>query len=337
MAIIKRNSKKGARYMARFMSGGIRYSKTFETLRAAKKWEANFDTDKKIAHKGSYFTVKDAWSEFIKERVPTRANSTIRDYHATMKYCVEFFKDKMVDEITRSDCTRFRDSLSKKGLHPRTVNSHINLLKALFNSLLSKEEIEKTPLHKFEALPLQKDEHVYWSVDEVNEFKEKSKGWEHRDIILFALNTGMRLGEIAALTNRSIDLNNELIRVDKSLSRGELKRTKTGEMRFLPINKSLKDIIKRADKNGYLFTVNNQPIQTNRFCSRTFKPFLVKNNIPLIRFHDLRHTFASHFMMNGGDVFTLKKLLGHKDIASTMIYAHLSKDYLKKAGEIVGF
>jgi len=43
----------------------------------------------------------------------------------------------------------------------------------------------------------------------------------------------------------------------------------------------------------------------------------------IIRFHDLRHTFASHFMMNGGNLYTLQKLLGHSDIQTTMIYAHL--------------
>lgn len=57
----------------------------------------------------------------------------------------------------------------------------------------------------------------------------------------------------------------------------------------------------------------------------------------MIRFHDLRHTFASHFMMNGGNIYTLQKLLGHKDIQTTLIYAHLDKDFLQKEIELVSF
>ena len=57
----------------------------------------------------------------------------------------------------------------------------------------------------------------------------------------------------------------------------------------------------------------------------------------IIRFHDLRHTFASHFMMNGGNLYTLQKLLGHSDIQTTMIYAHLDADFLKQSIELIRF
>ena len=56
-----------------------------------------------------------------------------------------------------------------------------------------------------------------------------------------------------------------------------------------------------------------------------------------IRFHDLRHTFASHFMMNGGELYTLQKLLGHHSVTMTERYAHLSPTYLDKARDVVSF
>jgi len=53
------------------------------------------------------------------------------------------------------------------------------------------------------------------------------------------------------------------------------------------------------------------------------------------RFHDLRHTFASHFMMNGGNIYDLQKILGHTQIEMTMRYAHLSPDHLAEAINVV--
>ncbi|MGZ3695749.1 MAG: tyrosine-type recombinase/integrase, partial [Bdellovibrionota bacterium] len=57
----------------------------------------------------------------------------------------------------------------------------------------------------------------------------------------------------------------------------------------------------------------------------------------LIRFHDMRHTFASHFMMNGGNIYDLQKLLGHSTLEMTQRYAHMSPDHLEKAIQIVSF
>ena len=56
-----------------------------------------------------------------------------------------------------------------------------------------------------------------------------------------------------------------------------------------------------------------------------------------IRFQDLRHTFASHFMMNGGDIYHLKEILGHSDIKTTMRYVHLLKTFLVDKADIVSF
>lgn len=56
-----------------------------------------------------------------------------------------------------------------------------------------------------------------------------------------------------------------------------------------------------------------------------------------IRFHHLRHTYTSHFVMNGGSIYTLQQLLGHREIETTMIYAHLDKEFMEKACKFVSF
>jgi integrase len=71
--------------------------------------------------------------------------------------------------------------------------------------------------------------------------------------------------------------------------------------------------------------------------ARWFRIALEKARVRKVRFHDLRHTFASHFMMNNGNIYDLQKILGHSDMKMTMKYAHLSPEHLLAASNIVSF
>ena len=100
------------------------------------------------------------------------------------------------------------------------------------------------------------------------------------------------------------------------------KNTKNGKVRSIPISKELYDEIPK--KRGRLFTP----------CRKTFERVVTKAGIDLPDgqcTHVLRHTFASHFMMNGGNILVLKEILGHSDIKMTMIYAHFAPTHLEDA------
>lgn len=101
----------------------------------------------------------------------------------------------------------------------------------------------------------------------------------------------------------------------------------------------LMDLLKKQKSAVYVFTNSEgKPILSQITTQvETLKKALDAANVQRVRFHDLRHTYSSHFMMNGGNIFDLQKLLGHRDLKSTMIYAHLSPDHLLKASSIVNF
>ncbi len=82
---------------------------------------------------------------------------------------------------------------------------------------------------------------------------------------------------------------------------------------------------------------NGDPYSPDHFNQRHFKGACERAGVRELRFYDIRHTFASHFMMKGGNLFELQKLLGHANIEETMIYAHLSPEHLEKASQIVNF
>lgn len=118
--------------------------------------------------------------------------------------------------------------------------------------------------------------------------------------------------------------------------------TKTNRGRHVPMNANVRGILKkrlRSANSRYVFANDEgKTISYNHITQRHFKKAQRAAKVSkVIRFHDLRHTFASHFMMNGGNLYTLQKLLGHTDIKTTMIYAHLDEKFLKQASEVVSF
>lgn len=133
-----------------------------------------------------------------------------------------------------------------------------------------------------------------------------------RLLLILALSTGMRRGEIFNLKWQDVDLNAKLIHIEKS---------KNGERRSIPISDTLfaeleKETEKKSDEK-----IINIPSWQYQFT-------ILKNKCEIknFRFHDLRHTFASWLAIKGVSLYTIKELLGHKSIEMTQRYAHLSPD-----------
>ena len=163
-----------------------------------------------------------------------------------------------------------------------------------------------------------------------------------------AIYTGMRKGELAALTWSQIDLDRRLIFVDRSHSGP----TKSGTKRHIPIMSPLLPVLRQwrlrgfnplvfpngagnqYDENGRIFTeVLHRVIEQGGF-----EPVVDSTGVTkrYLTFHGLRHTFASHFMMNGGDLFKLQKIGGWKSTEMVMRYSHLSPSAFEDVYELFG-
>jgi len=148
-----------------------------------------------------------------------------------------------------------------------------------------------------------------------------------RPIVTVALHTGMRRGEILRLKWDQVDLRHHFILLDK---------TKNGERREIPINTTLEklfDSIPRGFESEYVFT--DKEGKPYGEVKHSFQTALKKAGIQDFRFHDLRHTFASHLVMAGIDLTSVKELLGHKSLTMTLRYAHLAPGHKKKAVNIL--
>lgn len=150
------------------------------------------------------------------------------------------------------------------------------------------------------------------------------------DIILLALNTGLRRGEIFGLKWNDIDLERRIIRITD---------TKNSEEKRVPIGDEAIRILGKIprEESPYLFPSKKGKKLDN--IANAFGTARNKAGLKDFRFHDLRHTFASWLMMSGVDLFTVKELMGHKDIKMTQRYAHLAPEHkmaaVNKMSEIV--
>ncbi len=144
-------------------------------------------------------------------------------------------------------------------------------------------------------------------------------------IVTLALNTGMRKAEILGL---------EWARVDLSTSRLTLYRTKSGKPRGIPINRAVYDALVALEpaqdrREGLVFKRRGGTAWGQ--IRTAFTSALTRAAITAFRFHDLRHTAASHLVMRGASLKDIQELLGHSDLKMTQRYSHLSPAHLRGA------
>jgi integrase len=148
-----------------------------------------------------------------------------------------------------------------------------------------------------------------------------------RLIVLIAVTTGMRASEIFALRRMDVMYDEGLLAVRAKL--------KGGKMRYVPMLPELAGELRRVPAvigEDRLFPPKPGATSERQRVEGSFEDLLDRANIQDFRFHDLRHTFASWYMMNGGDLYELAKILGHSNIRMTERYAKLARQHIARTG-----
>lgn len=215
-------------------------------------------------------------------------------------------------------------------------------LKQIFKFALKQKIIRQNQIAEVELLPEPENDFKFFDKSEIQKILNASLGTQMHSIVVVALNTGLRIGEIFGLMWDKIDFANKSITVSRKMTRQGIQDfTKSKRIRRIGINPELEFELRKLRKNSsseFLFTdKSNQPYSPDHFSSRKFSVFLKEAKVRNLRFHDLRHSYASHFVMNGGTIFELQNILGHSETSMTMRYAHLSESHMVKAASTVGF
>jgi len=236
--------------------------------------------------------------------------------------------------------------INRPPVKPATVNRALACLKHMMKKALDWEMISDDVFKRIRRVKLSPENNRrlrYLSFDESNDLLNSCD--KHlKPIVTLALNTGCRRGEILGLTWDRVDLKHGFILLDD---------TKSGKRREIPINANvraaLQGIVRRLDSH-FVFvnpeTVKERPPvkeggkkrpASGRYydVKKSFATACRKAKLQDFHFHDLRHTFASQLIMNGVDITTVSKLLGHASLTMTLRYAHLAPDHLQTAVDVL--
>ena len=233
---------------------------------------------------------------------------------AVFKTLESRFGDRKFAEISLADLQEFYNEKAEL-TSASTANRIMAFLSPLFNRAKEWGDFfGENPAEKIRRRKPSSHRLRFLSEVEIKELLNASET-RIRPVLACAILTGMRKGEILGLRWENVDLEHDTIFILKS---------KSGKPREIPISKKLKEVFLglRPKSIGSVF---DMPEITLR---RQFARALKNGKIQEFRFHDLRHTFASHFVMRTGDLPSLQKILGHSSPQMTQRYAHLAKEHL---------
>lgn len=231
-----------------------------------------------------------------------------------------YFDNYLLNDFDVEIIEQFQSNELKRGLNAGGVNRLVSLLKAMFTKAVDWNMITEDVLKRVRKVKAIKGERKilrYLTIEECQRLIDSCDSIL-KPVIVIALHTGMRRGEILNLKWTDIDMKHRFI-----LLRDD--STKTSEKREIPISDTLFDTIRSLPRrldSDYIF--NN----ISKDFRKRFASALKRAKISNFRFHDLRHTFASHLVMAGVDITTVSKLLGHKSLTMTLRYAHLAPSHL---------
>jgi integrase len=263
--------------------------------------------------------VIDEYLLYVKSNFST---NTYTDYVSIMKLFSLFFGPEIpVRTITIRDIERYKISKNDGILSPHTVNHNLRCIKAFFNLLVRWSLIDKSPCTGVSQLRTDDTIRPYLQREELQKILSFTTGTYLYPIIIFAVLTGLRLGEIVNFTWDDIILEQRKIIV-RSKSNF---RTKTGKLRTIPISSDLYNLLSEMpDKTGLLFKQKDGKPFRDEFISKQFKTAVRDCKLnPKLHFHSLRHTFGSYLVVQGVSLFHVQQLMGHSSPFVTQIYAHL--------------
>jgi len=244
-----------------------------------------------------------------------------------------------VEGITKNTINDLIMVLKDKGLAPATIERMRQQVSATFNVAIGKEKckhnpasvsrVDRSSLMRSNKKSINNARERYLSKEEANLLLDelKLRRFDVYFMALLALTTGARAGEILSIQYKDIDLENKYI---------NLPETKNGSSRKIKITGKVYSILKDIEfesPNKYLFTGSTYdhlhaiPNMYSKLVGELFNSELdTKDAKHRVCFHTLRHTFASWLAITGTPIFTIQKLMGHKDINMTLRYAKLSPD-----------
>lgn len=249
---------------------------------------------------------------------------------------VPFFGNKAVPDITAQHIEQYKTRLLEEGVSAKTVNNRLTVLRSCLAAAYEWLKLPGAPPKtKWLKSPPAKTD--YLSADECSLLLKNAEGVVH-ELILLALRTGMRQGEIRGLQWSAIDWKARTLTVRHTLCdyTKELGSPKSNRERVIPLDQDLWAMLFRRNRaTGYVFLDGDGVPFNEKRLARRLKAVRKKAGLRPIGWHTLRHTFATHLAMAGAPPSIIQALLGHSSILTTMRYTHATASGLRSAIDLL--
>lgn len=268
--------------------------------------------------------LKDLLKTYLEDYSKTNKASYYTDC-VTAKTLNAFFGDRFVAEVTPQLIERYKSRRTRtlrngKRISGARVNREMALLKAAFNKGIEWDLVNENPVRRVKFFnESDRGRTRYLTPVEKKRLLTACSPFL-RGVVMTALKTGMRQGELLSLKWRD---------VDSRTNRLTLRKTKSGKIRHIPLHQDVETVLKGLPRlSAFVFAdEKGSPLPRHGRLRTDFEAALEKSGIRDFRFHDLRHSFASELVMKGVDIKTVSELMGHSTTRMTERYSHLSPSH----------
>lgn len=295
-----------------------------KTLLAEGKWFESMPGDNK--------TLKELTEKYLIEHslINKAPGSYKRDKSLTCNL-LRLLGDPILTEITPALVSQYKNKRRQEEAAPATVNKELKLLGHAFNLALKEWEwVKDNPVSKVSKEKNERMVERWLTLEEEKSLLAHSPAWL-QELIIFSINTGLRQSELLNLKWGQVDLFRKTMTFLSSEQKNKNSDT-------LPFNEAalaiLKTKVRRID-TPFVFVSENSTRIDSRNLRRSFYTACKKAKIEDLRWHDLRHTFATRLVQAGVDLYAVKKLGRWKSLSMVMRYGHHHSESLRAGVEIL--
>lgn len=272
-------------------------------------------------------TLKEFRWEYLKYSESFHSWKTTLTYKTTFNMLLKFFGDIPLSELSRKKIEEFIQHQIRNSSVYSGRKDLINI-KASLNWAVQNNYLLENPSKQIKRIKPPERLPLYYTREDFHKLLTVIDKEDIKDLVLFAVNTGLRQAELINLQFRQVNNNNRTIILDN-----QNHITKSKRIRSVPLNDTAFKIIQKRNnsKLDNVFTLGEHNIKQD-WLVHNFKKYVLTAGLnSKLNFHSLRHTFASWLVQKGVSIYYISKLLGHSEVKTTEIYAHLASNDLKKA------
>lgn len=278
--------------------------------------------------------------EYLKSRQVSR--NTLLSYERDINQLATYFKniDKKMFDATEEDLQKYIVYLTTMGKSNATISRNVASMKAFYRYLLKNKLVEENIALNLAAPKVEKKELSILSVSEVEKLLEQPsskdlKGQRDKAMLELLYATGIRVTELVSLTMSDVNVNAGHIKVKKKNKERVIPVSNTALKYLKEYIENVRPLLIKTEEEQSLFINANGQKMTRQGFWKILKQYKDEAKIEKeLTPHTIRHSFAVHMLQNGAELKSVQELLGHTDVASTMMYTHvadlkLRDEYLK--------